>query len=71
MERTKETLKELIRAGRAKVPAHKVIKGGHYASVTIEHQHTNITHIEKNGEVILDRSGRGCRRLHWIRDRDH
>ena len=32
----------------------KVIKGGHYASVTIEHQHTNITHIEKNGEVILD-----------------
>ena len=27
MERTKETLKELIRAGRAKVPAHKVIKG--------------------------------------------
>ena len=32
----------------------KVIKGGHYASVTIEHQHTNVTHIEKNGEVILD-----------------
>lgn len=32
----------------------KVIKDGHYASVTIEHQHTNITHIEKNGEVILD-----------------
>lgn len=30
MERTKETLKELIRAGRAKVPAHKVIKGGHW-----------------------------------------
>lgn len=32
----------------------KVIKDRHYASVTIEHQHTNITHIEKNGEVILD-----------------
>lgn len=32
----------------------KVIKDGHYASVTIEHQHTNITHIEKNGEVILN-----------------
>ena len=34
MERTKETLKELIRAGRAKVPAHKVIKGGQVARQT-------------------------------------
>ena len=33
MERTKETLKELIRAGRAKVPAHKVIKGGQLVNV--------------------------------------
>lgn len=32
----------------------KVIKGDHFASVTIEHQHTNITRIEKDGEVILD-----------------
>lgn len=32
----------------------KVIKGNHFASVTIEHQHTNITRIEKDGEVILD-----------------
>ena len=32
----------------------KVIKGEHFASVTIEHQHTNITRIEKDGEVILD-----------------
>lgn len=29
MERTnKEVLKEMIRAGRGKIPAHKVIKGG-------------------------------------------
>ena len=29
MERTnKEALKEMIRAGRGKIPAHKVIKGG-------------------------------------------
>ena len=33
MERIKETLKELIRAGRAKVPAHKVIKGGQLVNV--------------------------------------
>ena len=32
----------------------EVIKGNHFASVTIEHQHTNITRIEKDGEVILD-----------------
>ena len=32
----------------------KVIKGEHYASVTIEHQHTNITRIEKDGKVLLD-----------------
>ena len=47
MERTKETLKELIRAGRAKVPAHKVIKGGHYASVTIEHQHIELCILQR------------------------
>ena len=32
----------------------KVRKGEHFASVTIEHQHTNITRIEKDGEVLLD-----------------
>ncbi len=32
----------------------KVISGEHCASVTIEHRHTNITRIEKDGEVILD-----------------
>ena len=32
----------------------KLIKGEHFASVTIEHQHTNITRIEKDGEVLLD-----------------
>ena len=31
-----------------------VTSGEHTASVTIEHQHTNITRIEKDGEVILD-----------------
>ena len=31
-----------------------VIHGTHSASVTIEHQHTNITRIEKDGNVILD-----------------
>ncbi|MCI8293866.1 MAG: adenine deaminase [Hespellia sp.] len=33
MERTMETLKELIRAGRGKIPAHKVIKGGQLVNV--------------------------------------
>ena len=32
----------------------KLSKGEHSASVTIEHQHTNITRIEKDGKVILD-----------------
>lgn len=32
----------------------KVIKGDHYAEVTIVSQHTNITKIVKNGEVLLD-----------------
>lgn len=32
----------------------KLIKGEHFASVTIEHQHTNITRIEKDGDVLLD-----------------
>ena len=36
MERTKETLKELIRAGRAKVPAHKVIKGGQLVKCNVK-----------------------------------
>ena len=31
-----------------------VTSGKHSASVTIEHQHTNITKITKDGEVILD-----------------
>ena len=31
-----------------------VTSGEHTASVTIEHPHTNITRIEKDGEVILD-----------------
>ena len=33
----------------------KVRKGEHFASVTIEHQHTNITRIEKDGEVLFGR----------------
>lgn len=32
----------------------KVSKGEHYAEVTIVNQHTNITKIVKNGEVLLD-----------------
>ena len=32
----------------------RVTKGEHYAEVKIEHQHTNITYIEKNGQVLLD-----------------
>ena len=31
-----------------------VTSGKHSASVTIEHQHTNITNITKDGEIILD-----------------
>lgn len=31
-----------------------VTSGEHSASVTIEHQHTNITKITKDGEIILD-----------------
>lgn len=32
----------------------RVTKGEHCAEVKIEHQHTNITYIEKNGQVLLD-----------------
>ena len=32
----------------------KVICGSHFASVTIEHQHTNITRIVKDGQILLD-----------------
>lgn len=32
----------------------KVIKGDHYAEVTIINQHTNITKIVKDGQVLLD-----------------
>ncbi|MDO4273125.1 MAG: L-serine ammonia-lyase, iron-sulfur-dependent, subunit alpha [Eubacteriales bacterium] len=32
----------------------KVIKGSHYAEVTIVNQHTNITKMVKDGEVLLD-----------------
>lgn len=32
-----------------------VTSGEHSASVTIEHQHTNITKITKDGEIILDK----------------
>lgn len=32
----------------------KVTKGDHYAEVTIVNQHTNITKIIKNGDVLLD-----------------
>lgn len=31
----------------------RVIRGEHYAEVTIEDTHTNITHIEKDGEVLF------------------
>lgn len=34
--------------------AAKVIKGDHYAEVMIVNQHTNITRIVKDGEVLLD-----------------
>ena len=33
MERTVENLKEMIRAGRGKIPAHKVIRGGMLVNV--------------------------------------
>ena len=33
MERTVENLKEMIRAGRGKIPAHKVIRGGQLVNV--------------------------------------
>lgn len=33
MERTMENLKEMIRAGRGKIPAHKVIRGGMLVNV--------------------------------------
>ena len=33
----------------------KAIKGGHYVKVTIEDHHTNITKIEKDGEMVLER----------------
>ena len=36
--------------------AAKVTKGEHYAEVTIVDQHTNITRIVKDGEIILDES---------------
>ncbi len=32
----------------------EVIKGNHSASVEIKHLHTNITKIEKNGEILLE-----------------
>ena len=32
----------------------KVICGSHFAEVTIEHQHTNITRIVKDGQILLD-----------------
>lgn len=34
----------------------KVVCGGHYAEVVIAHQHTNIIKMEKDGEVLLDRT---------------
>ena len=35
MERTVENLKEMIRAGRGKIPAHKVIRGGQLVNVML------------------------------------
>ena len=34
----------------------KAVCGGHYAEVVIAHQHTNIIKMEKDGEVLLDRT---------------
>ena len=34
----------------------KAVCGGHYAEVVIAHQHTNIIRMEKDGEVLLDRT---------------
>ncbi len=37
----------------------KVSKCGHYAAVTIVNQHTNITKIEKDGEILLEQALEG------------
>lgn len=34
----------------------KAVCGGHYAEVVIAHRHTNIIKMEKDGEVLLDRT---------------
>ena len=60
-----ERTKELVAAGICSCElkegvanlyvAAKAIKGDHYARVTIEDHHTNITKIEKDGQMLVDR----------------
>ena len=60
-----ERTKELVAAGMCSCElkegvanlyvAAKAIKGDHYARVTIEDHHTNITKIEKDGQMLVDR----------------
>ena len=62
MERTVENLKEMIRAGRGKIPAHKVIRGGQlvnvmsseiYLGVSVYNERKYINPVrDENGEMV-------------------
>ena len=68
MERTTvENLKELIRAGRAKTPATKVIMGGTLVNVMSEEIYP--ADIAVYEDMIV--GGRRCGRVHWAGHRNH
>ena len=52
MERTVENLKEMIRAGRGKIPAHKVIRGGQLVNV-ISKSNTSFIPVLDNAGILL------------------